>query len=204
MLDAPPYQWGELNAYSFATPAIAALTAGMAVCVKINADSTGASTLNWDTKGAKGIKKANGTDVTNLKTNGIYTLRYDGANFILQGEGASGDAVASDLLLGKKATTDAGKITGTLTLTGDAAVGNVLSGKTFYNTDAKTKLTGTGAFKKYASGTGTASSNTLTITGLAFTPRVIILTTYYNSLPNFKLRYLYYPLNYASTSGYSF
>lgn len=105
---------GAANTYVLATPAIAALTEGMAVCVKINVDSTGASTLNWDGKGAKGIKKANGADATNLKNGGIYTLRYNGTNFIVQGEGASGDAAASDLLSGKKASVDAGDITGTM------------------------------------------------------------------------------------------
>lgn len=112
------------NDYSITIPAISALNAGMAISIKINADSTGTSTLNWDGKGAKAIKKANGTDVTNLKANGIYTLRYDGANFILQGEGASGNATASDLLSGKTATVDAGEITGTLTL------GTLLNGET--------------------------------------------------------------------------
>ena len=106
------------NNYSIATPAISSLTAGMAIAVKINADSTGACTLNWNGKGAKPIKKANGTDVTNLKAGGIYTLRYDGTNFILQGEGASGNATASDLLSGKTATTDAGEIVGTIPLKG--------------------------------------------------------------------------------------
>ena len=52
--------------------------------------------------------------MTNLKAGGIYTLRYNGVNFILQGEGASGDATASDLLSGKTASTDAGEITGTI------------------------------------------------------------------------------------------
>ena len=106
---------GVANIYVLAAPTIVALTAGMAVSIKINIDSTGASTLNWDGKGAKGIKKANGTDVTNLKNGGIYTLRYDGINFILQGEGGSGNATASDLLSGKTASTDAGDIVGTLT-----------------------------------------------------------------------------------------
>ena len=102
------------NNYSIATPAIDSLVEGMAVSFRCNADSTGATTLNWDGKGAKSIKKANGTDVTNLKNGGIYTLRYDGTNFILQGEGASGNATASDLLSGKTATVDAGEITGTM------------------------------------------------------------------------------------------
>lgn len=103
---------GTANTYVIATPAITALTAGMAISVKINIASTGASTLNWDGKGAKIIKKANGTNATNLVAGGIYTLRYDGTNFILQGEGGSGDATASDLLLGKKASVDAGDIVG--------------------------------------------------------------------------------------------
>lgn len=121
------------NAYSIASPAIAALTAGMAVSMKINADSTGAATLNWNGKGAVPIYKANGVAVSNLKTGGVYTLRYDGTNFILQGEGASGDAVASDLLSGKKATTDAGEITGTMLnrATGDyVADGSSVAGTT--------------------------------------------------------------------------
>lgn len=104
------------NAYSIATPAISALSAGMAITVKCNADSTAAVTLNWDAKGAKSVLKANGTAVTNWKNGGIYTLRYDGTNFILQGEGASGNATASDLRSGKTATTDAGEITGALVL----------------------------------------------------------------------------------------
>lgn len=102
------------NAYSIAGPVISELKEGMAVRVKINNDSTGAATLNWNGKGAKDIKKANGSDVTNLKAGGIYTLVYGGVNFQLQGEGASGNATASDLLSGKTATTDAGEIVGTM------------------------------------------------------------------------------------------
>jgi hypothetical protein len=105
---------GTANTYAIATPTVAALTAGMAVCVKINVDSTAASTLNWCGLGAKAILKANGTAVTNLKASGIYTLRYDGTNFTLQGEGVSGTATASDLISGKTASTDAGDITGTM------------------------------------------------------------------------------------------
>ncbi|MBC3798013.1 hypothetical protein [Acetobacterium tundrae] len=105
---------GSANTYAITAPTITALSAGMAVSVKFNFDSTAASTLNWCGLGAKLIKKANGADVTNLKAAGIYTLRYDGTNFILQGEGASGNAAASDLLSGKTASVDAGEITGTM------------------------------------------------------------------------------------------
>ncbi|PKM75269.1 MAG: hypothetical protein CVU92_02345 [Firmicutes bacterium HGW-Firmicutes-17] len=134
---------GTANTYAIATPTIAALAVGMAVSVKFNLDSTAASTLNWCGQGAKPIKKANGTNVTNLKATGIYTLRYDGTNFILQGEGASGNATASDLISGKTATVDAGEITGTLALTGTAVAADILATKTAYNTNPKTQVTGT-------------------------------------------------------------
>ncbi|MDF2907484.1 MAG: hypothetical protein K0R34_2805 [Herbinix sp.] len=104
---------GSGNAYAITSDKIASLNAGLGVCVKFHAASTGASTLNINELGAKAIKKPSGNDALNLSA-GLYTLRYDGTNFILQGEGASGDATASDLLLGKKATTDAGEITGTM------------------------------------------------------------------------------------------
>jgi hypothetical protein len=106
---------GTTNTYSATlNPAPSSLVSGLALAVKIPIGSTGASTININNLGAKGIKKANGSDVTNLKAGGIYTLRYDGSNFILQGEGASGNATASDLLSGKTATTDAGEIIGTI------------------------------------------------------------------------------------------
>lgn len=100
------------NNYSVTVSGITSYQEGLCIAVKINADSTGAATININGLGAMPIKKANGTDVTNLKANGIYTMRYNGTNFILQGEGASGNATASDLLSGKTATTDAGEITG--------------------------------------------------------------------------------------------
>lgn len=107
---------GTANTYTISKPVITAadLKDGIALSFKINADSTGASTLNWCSTGAIPIKKANGNDMTNLKNGGIYTVRFNGTNFVLQGEGGSGTAKASDLLLGKTATTDAGDITGTM------------------------------------------------------------------------------------------
>jgi len=64
--------------------------------------------------GEKPILKPNGSLFTTLTKDAIYTVRWNGVNFILQGEGASGNATASDLLSGKTATTDAGEITGTM------------------------------------------------------------------------------------------
>jgi len=105
---------GTANTYVIST-SITSLVAGMAVSVKINAASTGASTLNWDGKGAKGLKKSDGTNITNLKANGVYTFRYDGVNFILQGEGGEyGTATKADVLNTKTIGTEEGIVTGTM------------------------------------------------------------------------------------------
>lgn len=97
-------------------PAPSTYENGMGLVLTINADSTGACTVNVNRLGAKPIKKANGNAVTNLKKNGVYTLRYSTAQsaFILQGEGGSGNATASDILSGKTASTDNGDIVGTM------------------------------------------------------------------------------------------
>lgn len=53
-------------------------------------------------------------------------------------------ALAGDVLSGKVIVgADGEPLTGTLALTGNAGTGDVLSGKTFYNNDAKTKRSGT-------------------------------------------------------------
>ena len=108
---------GTANVYSVTTaPPITSLTEGACVAVKINVNNTGASTINVNGLGVKTIKRGNGNDVASgqLKAGSIYTLRYNGTNFVLQGEGGAGNAVASDLLSGKTASTDAGDIVGTM------------------------------------------------------------------------------------------
>jgi hypothetical protein len=78
---------GSANAYTVTlNPAPTSLVEGLCVAVKINVDNTGASTLNVNGLGAKPIKKPNGNDVSvgDLKASNIYTLRYNGTNFILQ------------------------------------------------------------------------------------------------------------------------
>lgn len=106
---------GTSPTYTVTVPAGAmfSYTAGQSLKIKFHATSSVASTLNVNSLGAKAIKKPNGNDFTNIYAS-VYTLIYDGTNFILQGEGASGNAVASNLLLGKTATTDVGEITGTM------------------------------------------------------------------------------------------
>lgn len=105
---------GDTNAYTITTHIVKTLSEGLPICVKFHTAATAACTLDINEWGAKAIKKAGGSDANNLKA-GIYTLRYDGQNFILQGEGGgSGDMTASDLLSGKTGTSDAGEIVGTM------------------------------------------------------------------------------------------
>jgi hypothetical protein len=107
---------GSANAYILSlNPAPSSLVDGFGVCIKINVQNTGASTLNVNGLGAKSILDSKGNAMTTgkLKANTPYTMRYNGINFILQGEGASGNATASDLYSGKTASVDAGEIIGT-------------------------------------------------------------------------------------------
>ena len=69
-------------------------------------------------------------------------------------------------------------------LTGNATAGDVLSGKTFYGTDPKTKLTGTlnlGGYTKYetgtirTTGTGSGPYYTHNVTGRPFTPKRVVV-----------------------------
>lgn len=94
--------------------AITTLKNGLGVAFLNTTSSTGATTLNINGFGAIPILKANGNPVTNLKTNGIYTLRYANGNFILQGEGGEyGTATASDVVVGKTIGTENGIVAGT-------------------------------------------------------------------------------------------
>jgi len=100
---------GSANAYTITLqPAPASYKEGMAVAVKIHATNTGASTININGLGAKGIRKANGNNVSagNLKAGSIYSMRYNGANFILQGSDSSGNAIPGDVLAGKTFSND--------------------------------------------------------------------------------------------------
>lgn len=147
---------GAANAYTVTSEDIKSLAEGAAVCVKFHTAASAASTLNINGWGAKAIKKAGGADVTNLKAS-MYTLRYDGTNFILQGEGASGNATASDLLLNKTATTDAGEITGTMPNNG--AVNQSLPINGTYDIPAG-----------YHNGTGKVTQSVTTKSAATYTP----------------------------------
>lgn len=87
------------------------------------------------------------------------------------GGGVDTDVVtagASDVLSGKVIVGPDGEpLTGTLALSGNATAAQVLSGKTFYNTDAKTILTGTMTDRGAQTFTFTPSSGTQTCKILA-------------------------------------
>ena len=118
---------------------------GLCFAFKNATQNTGAVTINVNGLGARPIKKPNGNDIAagNLKANSVYTVRYNGTNFILQGEGGEyGNVTPGDVIKGVTFGTEEGLKTGTLELTGDAVTADVLSGKTFYSTNPKSKLTG--------------------------------------------------------------
>jgi hypothetical protein len=82
---------GAANAYTVSLPVefadYAAMT-GHAVMVKVHADNTGATTINFNTLGATAVKKYTATGMTDLvagdlKTGGMYVFSYDGNRFIL-------------------------------------------------------------------------------------------------------------------------
>lgn len=75
---------GVADTYTWACPqTLSAYYDGLAICVDINATSTGASTINVDSLGAKTIKKHNDQDIAagDLEAGGKYILVYDGTNF---------------------------------------------------------------------------------------------------------------------------
>ncbi|CAM3876941.1 hypothetical protein COLU111180_12015 [Cohnella lubricantis] len=82
--------------------------------IKIHESSDGASTLNFGDAPVP-AKKPNGNAMTNFKSGGIYTVVFDGAAFILQGEGGEyGNATAADVLAPKTIGTDDGIVVGTM------------------------------------------------------------------------------------------
>ncbi|MBB6637358.1 hypothetical protein [Cohnella thailandensis] len=109
---------GSANAYAVTlSPAPTSLPAGLALAVKINVANTGASTINVNALGAKSILNSKGAALASgkLVANGIYTLRYNGTAFILQGEGGEyGTAGADQILSGYTVGTENGIVSGTL------------------------------------------------------------------------------------------
>ncbi len=98
-------------------PAPASYYDGMCFAFKNLTQNTGAVTININGLGAKPVKKPNGNDIAaeNLKTGSIYTIRYNGTNFILQGEGGEyGTAEAQHVLENYTIGTENGLVPGAM------------------------------------------------------------------------------------------
>lgn len=108
---------GTANTYAVSlTPAVTSYVDGMAICVKININSTGASTISVNGMGAKAILDSLGNQISGggLKAGIPYTMRYNGTSFIVQGKGGGGTATADKILAPYTATNDTDFITGTI------------------------------------------------------------------------------------------
>ena len=87
---------GSANTYVFAsTPALPALVDGVSAYLDINVANTGASTLDWDSKGAKAIVDGKGVAVIagKLPLNGIVGVRYNLSTTSFQLLGEGGDEI---------------------------------------------------------------------------------------------------------------
>lgn len=106
------------NALTATYAEITAYSDGLGVSFKNTTDSNAVTSLNVNGLGAIPILKSNGGAVSNLKANGVYTLRYVSGNFILQGEGGEyGTASISDVRSTKTVGTENGVLQGALDLT---------------------------------------------------------------------------------------
>lgn len=163
---------------------------GTRVSVKINAANTASATLSVNGSTPFTMKNPNGT-YSKLKKDGVYSFIHDGSSsFFLQGEGGSGNAIASDLLSGKTASTDVGDIIGSMPNMGNVGVKNLTIQDEIY-TIPKGYHDGNGAVQAvYKSGSskgangsypsgklvqGSIFSVSYTVAGLGFTPRHILL-----------------------------
>ena len=97
---------GSANTYTASpSPAITAYATGMEFNLKVNADNTGASTLNVSAVAAKNIKKYDGAgskinlDAGDLQQDQYYKVIYDGTDFVLIGKNPATASIAGQSLL---------------------------------------------------------------------------------------------------------
>ena len=106
------------------SPAPTSYVDGMGVAVKVKVASTTATDINVNGLGAKAIYDSLGNAVNNFRANTTYSLKYESVSgsFIAQGKGGGGNVTAPQLLLGVRATSDTGPITGTMPNNGVVAI----------------------------------------------------------------------------------
>ena len=104
------------NTYTVSITGVSSYYDGLKVTIKIGTTSTGASTININSLGAKTILDSLGNAITSggLKAGLPYEICYNGTNFILLGKGSGGTATADKILTGYNATVDSGQISGTM------------------------------------------------------------------------------------------
>jgi len=104
---------------------------GLCFAFKNATQNTGPVTINVNGLGARPIKKPNGNDIAagNLKAGSIYTVRYNGTNFILQGSDSSGTATPGDVTAGKTFSNDDDTdLVGTLPILGNRSTTLTING----------------------------------------------------------------------------
>ncbi|MBE6071031.1 MAG: hypothetical protein E7208_03620 [Clostridium butyricum] len=128
------------NTYKITTGlSIIALQDGFSVRVAIPSASTGAVSLIVDAVSAIAIKKVNGKAVTNLKSNGVYSLTYYNSVFILASGADDSDSTSvgtdgSNVKTGITFVGTDGEVhTGTFTADGTITAGDVLKDKIGYS-----------------------------------------------------------------------
>lgn len=107
---------GAANKYIVNVEDVTELYKGFGLYLEIHETSTGKSTLNVNDLGVVEILDPLGNSISNngLRQGVPYHVKYNGVNFILQGKGGGGDAIAADIVKGKTATVDTGLVTGTM------------------------------------------------------------------------------------------
>lgn len=171
-------------------PVPSAYIDGMAVAFKNAVQNTGAVTINVNGLGAKSVLKSNGNALAtgNLKANIIYTLRYNGTAFILQGEGGEyGTATAPDVLSGKTFGTENGVVGGTMPNRGAVNMTLTDFGQQYiipagYHNGLGKVIAQIASGKKFATGElnfepappGSNRYDEVFVTGLTFQPRFIL------------------------------
>ena len=113
------------------SPAPTSYYEGMCFAFRNVAENTGPVTINVNGLGAKSIKKPNGNDLVpgNLKAGSVYTVRYNGTNFILQGSDAAGTATPEDVTAGKTFSNDDDTdLVGTLPILGNRSTTLTING----------------------------------------------------------------------------
>jgi hypothetical protein len=137
---------GSANTYAVTlVPTPTSYLDGMGIAVKINAANTGASTVNVNALGAKGLKDVTGSDFTSgsLLINKIYSFKYDSVSgtFIQQGRGGDPNLVTGNIRSGVSIYGIAGKTSVVDTSDATAIASQILAGLYAYVNGVK--LTGT-------------------------------------------------------------